>query len=119
MVAEKTNFETFICEYQNFLNIKFDKKTLKNISEKLEICKQESLNIFETIFKNLTYTKTSYKITSFKIFDKIEKNMMYDKKFTYVEKDFEINPKIWKYEYIKEEYYSSLYGEDFFVLDLV
>ena len=52
-------------------------------------------------------------------YKKIGKNMMYDKKFTYDEKDFEINPKIWKYEYIKEEYYSSLYGEDFFVLDLV
>ena len=52
-------------------------------------------------------------------YKKIGKNMMYDKKFTYVEKDFEINPKIWKYEYIKEEYYSSLYSEDFFVLDLV
>ena len=119
LVAEKTNFETFICEYQNFLNIKFDKKTLKNISEKLEICKQESLNIFETIFKNLTYTKTSYKITSFKIFDKIEKNMMYDKKFTYVEKDFEINPKNWKYEYVKEEYYELLYSNEFFALDMI
>lgn len=117
--GEKTNFETFLFEYQNFLNIKFDKKTLKTINEKVEICKQENLNVFETIFKNLTYTKTSYKITSFKIFDKIEKNMMYDKKFTYVEKDFEINIKNWKYEYTKEEYYSSLYDDVFFALDLI
>lgn len=78
------------------------------------------MNIFETIFKNLTYTKNLYRIVEFKIFDKIEKTLLYDKKSTYTEKDFEIeNPKYWKYEFTKEEYYSSIYDEDFFVLDLV
>ncbi|MEN5408015.1 replication endonuclease [Aliarcobacter butzleri] len=108
------NFEAFLFVFEQFENIKLDKK---NLLEKYKIFQQELKNykktsLYEMVFENLTIKKVGYRIVDFKIYDKVKKELIYNKKDFELEKDLEIkNPKSWSYDYEKELYYENFYGE--------
>lgn len=126
--GDKWSFKRFLFVFEDTQKIKLDKKELL---EKFEIyqksLKNNKISLYELMFKDLSVTKTLYKIVDFKIYDKVEKKLIYNKKDFELEKDLELkNSKIFKYEYEKEEYhnqkieeYTQKFGDSFFALDLI